>query len=184
MAVRLLHRSFRSTVHLRTAIILLACLGAAAGCGSTPDPTAPGEGSTGDGEQGDEEEVPSLQSSDILQREPVANRVEVRHILIGWSDLGPAYGGNIDPRAGSRTRDEAETLTKGLYQRIQDGESFEALMAEHSEDTGSARTGVPIEVTPDAGLVLDFKRLSLRLEVGEIGIVLSRYGWHIIKRTS
>lgn len=157
--------------------------GALIGCGSTPDPASPDD--SVEGEDGaDEEEVPSLQSSDILQREPVANRVKVRHILIGWSDLGQAYGGNIDPRAKDRSREEAETLTRSLFQRVQDGESFEDLMVEHSEDTGSARTGVPIEVTPDAGLVLDFKRLSLRLEVGEIGIVLSRYGWHIIKRTS
>lgn len=123
-----------------------------------------------------------MQSSDILAREPVANRVTVRHILIGWRELGSAYGGQQDPRAQARSQEEAETLVKELYDRIKAGESFEALMTEHSEDESSARTKLPIEVSPDAPLVLEFKRLSLRLNVGEVGIALTPFGWHIIQR--
>ena len=117
-----------------------------------------------------------------MAREPVANRVQVQHILIGWSELTDAYRGGIDPRARSRSRQQADELTLELYQRVQAGEPFETLMAEYSEDRASAVSGQSIEVTPDAGLVLDFRRLSLRLAVGEVGIVQSPYGWHIIKR--
>ena len=166
--------------HMAGFIAALLAICSAAGCGaqqadapSEPDP----------GEQADQS-APGLQSNDIMEREPLANRVEVRHILISWRDLASSYGGNIDSRAKNRSSEDAEALVKSLYDRIQAGESFEALMAEHSEDRGSAQSGTPIEVSPDAPLVLDFKRLSLRLRVGESGIVRTQFGWHIIIRVS
>ena len=163
-----------------SAALAIAALAIIAGCGSkqAPEPFDPAD------QEASEESAPALQSSDILEREPLANKVEVRHILIGWSDLKSAYRGTMDPRAESRSREDADAFTKALYDRIKAGESFEDLMEEHSEDRGSAQSRVPIEVTPDAQLVLDFRRLSLRLQVGEVGIVLSSYGWHIIKRIS
>ena len=38
--------------------------------------------------------------------------------------------------------------------------------------------------TPEAGLVEPFKALALRLNVGEAGLVMTQYGWHIIVRVS
>ena len=130
------------------------------------------------------EQTSSVQSTDIMKREPVANRARVRHILIGWADLASSYNGRIDPRAKARSQSEAEELVKELYTRLEKGEPFEALMSEYSEDQSSASSGLPIDVAPDAPLVLDFRRLSLRLEVGEIGIVETSFGLHIIKRVS
>ena len=52
----------------------------------------------------------------------------------------------------------------------------------HSEDPGSATTGESYDVSPDAQLVIEFRQLGLRLEVGEVGVVESDYGLHIIKR--
>ena len=69
-----------------------------------------------------------------------------------------------------------------LLERARADEAFEPLMAEFSEDPGSAASGESYSVTPDAELVFEFKRMSLRLNVGESGLVLSQYGWHIIKR--
>jgi parvulin-like peptidyl-prolyl isomerase len=37
-------------------------------------------------------------------------------------------------------------------------------------------------VRPDAQLVIEFRQLALRLRVGEIGVVESDFGFHIIKR--
>jgi hypothetical protein len=37
-------------------------------------------------------------------------------------------------------------------------------------------------VTPDASLVIEFKQLGLRLQLGEVGVVESDYGFHIMKR--
>lgn len=125
------------------------------------------------------EERPAIQSNAILARDARTNRAQVKHILIGWKD---PERGDQDPRAAARTRAEADQLAQSLLGRIRAGEPIEPLMAEFSEDPGSAVTGEAYEATPDAGLVFPFKRLSLRLDVGEAGLVLSEFGWHVIKR--
>ena len=53
---------------------------------------------------------------------------------------------------------------------------------ELSEDPGSAKSGESYEATPTAGLVPPFKNLSLRLNKGEVGVVKTQFGVHIIKR--
>ena len=124
-----------------------------------------------------------LESNDILAREADANETKVKHILIGWKDLRDSYPGDMDPRAAKRSRRDAEQLVEQIYERAVNGEPFEALMLEYSEDGGS-KGGDAIDVTPAATLVLEFKQLGLRLRVGEIGKVRSSYGWHIMKRVS
>ncbi|HEX5059546.1 MAG TPA: peptidylprolyl isomerase [Kofleriaceae bacterium] len=117
-------------------------------------------------------------SGDILAREPVANNAEVKHILISWKDLDSA----TDQRAKKRTKEEAEALVKSLLGQIKAGTEFETLMKEYSEDPGSASTGRGYPVSPDAQLVIEFKQLGLRLNVGEVGVVQSDFGFHIMKR--
>lgn len=117
-------------------------------------------------------------SADILAREPVANQAKVKHILIGWKDLESAQ----DPRAQKRTKQEAEALVRSLMKQIAAGADFDMLMKQHSEDPGSASSGRAYDVAPDAQLVIEFKQLGLRLDVGEVGVVQSDYGFHIMKR--
>ncbi len=121
-------------------------------------------------------------SADIMAREPLANTAQVKHILIGWKELAEQYGGRIDPRAAKRTKTEAETQVKMLLGQLKSGTDFDTVMKANSEDTGSAATARPFTVTPDAQLVIEFRQLSLRLKVGEIGVCESDYGFHIIKR--
>lgn len=122
-------------------------------------------------------------SAKILEREPVANRAEVKHILIGWSDLADSYGGRLDARAAKRDKAAAEAEVKSLLGQLHAGADFDTLMKSHSEDLGSASTARPFTVTPDAQLVIEFRQLSLRLEVEEMGVCQSDFGFHIIKRT-
>jgi peptidyl-prolyl cis-trans isomerase D len=117
-------------------------------------------------------------SGDILAREPVANNAEVKHILISWKDIDSAS----DERAKKRTKAEAEALVKSLVTQIKAGADFDMLMKQHSEDPGSASSARSYPVSPDAQLVIEFKQLSLRLNVGEVGVVQSDFGFHIIKR--
>ncbi|HSD88433.1 MAG TPA: peptidylprolyl isomerase [Kofleriaceae bacterium] len=117
-------------------------------------------------------------SGDILAREPVANNAKVKHILIGWKDLDQAH----DDRAKKRTKPEAEALVRSLMTQIKAGADFDLLMKQHSEDPGSAATGRSYDVSPDAQLVIEFKQLGLRLNVNEVGVVQSDFGFHIIKR--
>jgi parvulin-like peptidyl-prolyl isomerase len=56
------------------------------------------------------------------------------------------------------------------------------LMKQHSEDPGSASSARAYAVSPDAQLVIEFKQLGLRLNVNEVGVVQSDFGFHIMKR--
>ncbi len=130
----------------------------------------------------DEEKVHPLQSNDIMQREARTERAQVRHILIGWKDLQSDYPSDMDPRALERSRWDAEKLVKELYDRAVAGEDFESLMEQYSEDGGSAKSGISYEVYPGSSHVFEFRRIGIRLEVGEVGKVLTTFGWHIMKR--
>jgi hypothetical protein len=121
-------------------------------------------------------------STDILQREPRANYTRVKHILIGWRDLEDAYGGRIDPRAAERSKRDAEDEVRRLRKQLDAGADFDTLMKAHSEDRGSAADARTYDVRPDAQLVIEFRQLGLRLEVGELGVVESSYGFHLMKR--
>jgi hypothetical protein len=163
-----------------TSLAVAATILAAVGCGTAK----PGgmSGPTLSGRMNEPPPPPSLQSNDILARDYRTNKAQVKHILIGWNDLAESYDGGIDPRAAERSPRDAETTVKEILGRLRAGADFVAMMAEYSEDRGSAESGESYEVVPGNQLVLDFRRLSLRLDVGELGVVQTLFGWHIIKR--
>jgi hypothetical protein len=159
---------------MRTSVLCLLL----AACGTS---TAGMSGPTISGRIDDRsEQAPAIQSNDILRRERVAPKAQVQHVLIGWRELAKNY--ELHPRAQARSREEADALAVATLARARAGEDMAGLMNELSEDRGSSMNGNPYEVTADAKLVFEFKRLSLRLNVGEIGLVQSIYGWHIVKR--
>ena len=119
----------------------------------------------------------SLDSVEILKREPQTASAKVKHILLGWN----AVHGS-DERGTKRDRATLEKLVKDTVAKLVKGDKIEPLMSELSEDPGSAKDGKSYDVTPDAGLVAPFKNLSLRLKVGEVGVVKSQFGIHIIQR--
>lgn len=124
----------------------------------------------------------SIQSDDILARQPVTDHAEVKHILISWKELAAAYGGHQDPRGAARTKAQADELALDLLKQVRAGADIVALMKQYSEDPGSAQGGTSYTATPDAHLVPPFKNLALRLKVGEAGLVQTVFGWHIIER--
>jgi parvulin-like peptidyl-prolyl isomerase len=119
----------------------------------------------------------SLDSVEILKREPQTAKAKVKHILLGWTEAH-----TDDPRGTNRDRATLEKLVKGTVAKLVKGDKIEPLMAELSEDANNAKAGESYDVTPDAGLVDPFKNLSLRLKVGEVGVVKTQFGIHIIKR--
>ena len=118
-----------------------------------------------------------LESADILKREQVTAKAKVKHILLGWKEVHAE-----DPRGKGRDRATLEKIVKATLANLKKGTHIEPLMADLSEDPGSAATGEGYDVTPDAGLVEPFKKLSLRLKVGEFGVVKTDFGLHIIQR--
>jgi parvulin-like peptidyl-prolyl isomerase len=120
----------------------------------------------------------ALESAEILARQPVTEKGKVKHILLGYTELN---GG--DDRGKKRTRAELEALVAKTVAALKKGSKIEPLMKELSEDPGSAAAGTSYDVSPDAGLVAPFKNLSLRLNVGQVGVVKTQFGFHIIQRT-
>lgn len=123
-----------------------------------------------------------LASSDILARKPKATDVRVQHVLIGWKDVPAAKQRPLDPRAAERTKAQADEIAKTVLDKIKAGEDMAALMKEYSEDPGSKDSAKIYDVNPKAKLVDSFKKLSLRLDIDEAGMVISPFGWHVIKR--
>jgi parvulin-like peptidyl-prolyl isomerase len=119
-----------------------------------------------------------LESLAILKRQPATKDAKVKHILVGWAEVNAG-----DPRGKKRTRAELEKLIPEILDRARKGEPFESLMIAFSEDDPNAvKSGDAYPVSPDAQLVQPFIDLSLRLKVGELGVVRSEFGMHIIKR--
>jgi parvulin-like peptidyl-prolyl isomerase len=119
-----------------------------------------------------------LESADILARPANTGDIEVLHVLVGWKELAAA----ADPRAKARTKADADKLAKEILAKVRAGGDMAKIMKEFSEDPGSKDSARAYEVSPDAPLVLPFKKLSLRLKDNEAGLVKTEFGWHIIKR--
>jgi parvulin-like peptidyl-prolyl isomerase len=118
-----------------------------------------------------------LESTDIMNRAPVTQHAKVKHILLGWTEVHAE-----DDRGKHRDRRSLEKIVKTTVAKLKKGAKIEPLMKTLSEDPGSAKSGESYDVTPDAGLVAPFLRLSLRLNVNEVGVVKTEYGIHIIQR--
>jgi hypothetical protein len=161
-------------------LALVLAFSTAAACGSG----TPGGGPSMNNKMGGGELVyhSPVVSWDILDREPVANEVKVRHILIGWKDLEAAYGGRMAEAAAKRSRKDAETEIEGILGQLASGADFISVMKEKSEDTASSAMDTPITVTPEPPLAIEFRQLALRLEPGEIGVCQTEFGFHIIRR--
>lgn len=125
-----------------------------------------------------------IDSKAILERTDIANEVLVKHVLFGWKDLIENYNGHLDPRAANRTQAEAARLAESVAAQLRaDPSKIDALAKEHSEDPGSLR-GEPYKVTQDGAFVPEFSQLALRLAMGEVGIVTTTFGYHVMIRVA
>jgi hypothetical protein len=122
-------------------------------------------------------------SADILARDPLANETEVKHILIGWKDVG-RDGHPEDKRALARSKGDAEAVVSDLMHKLKANPAeFDTLMRANSEDPGSAAGARSYAVKhDDMNFDSDFRMLAIRLNVDEIGVCESQFGFHIIKR--
>ena len=117
------------------------------------------------------------------------DRVTVQHILIGFT-------GSIPGKQITRSRGEAQQLAEEVLKRAQDGEAFDALVRENTDDSAPgiykmANRGVPPDPTQKRfardSMVAAFGDVGFPLDVGQIGMAAydprkSPFGWHIIKR--
>ncbi|MDC1142070.1 peptidylprolyl isomerase [Planctomycetota bacterium] len=110
-----------------------------------------------------------------LPEQPVEN-IEVQHVLIGVKAGLPA---------ATRDEKEARAFALEIYKRAQDGEDFDSLVKEYTDDS---HPGIyPMDQSSRKGMVPAFGDVGWRLKVGEIGMsdydpATSKFGFHIIKR--
>ncbi len=63
------------------------------------------------------------------------------------------------------------------------GANFAALARKYSTDTGSAKKGGDLGYFAHGAMVAPFDKAAFSMKVGQIKLVQSQYGWHIIKVT-
>jgi hypothetical protein len=115
------------------------------------------------------------------------DHIKVQHILI-------SFKGKLPGRDIMRSMEEAKELAYQVLERARNGEDFDALVKEFTNDQAPGIYGMSNHgVQPAQGeyprgrMVAAFGDVGFPLEVGEIGIAdfntsTSPYGWHIIKR--
>ena len=96
-----------------------------------------------------------------------------KHILIPFQD--PETGAPLDEA-------EQKKVAEEVLKKVKDGGDFDALMKEYSKDPGLETSPNGYTFGPDQ-MVKEFENAAKALEVGKVSdLVLSSYGYHIIKR--
>ena len=81
-----------------------------------------------------------------------------------------------------RTEDDTELELNNIRQRVIDGESFESLAKEFSEDPGSALQGGDLGWLGLGVLAEEFEATMLQMEIGEISPVFqTEFGFHFLE---
>lgn len=111
----------------------------------------------------------------VLKEELLKSYRRAKHILIM----------TIDPDTHEALTEEeaadAKLLADDIYARVQAGEDFDTLMNTYSEDTG-LETNPDGYVFTDNQMVKEFQDGVDGLEIGEMCMVKTDFGYHIIKR--
>lgn len=82
----------------------------------------------------------------------------------------------------ARSDDEAQALAESLRARIEAGESFAELAAEHSDDTETAAAGGDLGWVERGSFVRELENALYALEVDEVSApVRTGFGWHLIR---
>jgi len=109
---------------------------------------------------------------EVTDKVPAQGSIEAAHLYLQMPDSATA--------ADSAAK-EKEAME--VYQRIKDGESFEALVKGYSDDKGSASRGGILPAFNVNRMVPEFiQAISTMSDSGQVSKpVLTSYGWHIIK---
>lgn len=104
----------------------------------------------------------------------VDDKIKVGHILIGWK-------GSLPGKPVERSKPEALKLASEVaHEARKQGSDFVALMWKNSQDPGP---GV-YDVTPEMRkrFVPEFTAMATSLGEGQVDVVESRFGYHVMKR--
>jgi parvulin-like peptidyl-prolyl isomerase len=117
-------------------------------------------------------EITDLQKSQLLEGKlqpilaanvpKVALKVRASHILLPASKLA---------------------LAKQLLKEVQHGANFAALAKKYSIDPGSKTKGGDLGYFPKSQMVAPFANAAFSMKIGDVRLVKTQFGWHIIKVT-
>ncbi|RDH84403.1 MAG: hypothetical protein DIZ80_02685 [endosymbiont of Galathealinum brachiosum] len=96
---------------------------------------------------------------------------KARHILVALAE-----------DADAETKKQKKAIIDDLLNRVNKGESFEALAKENSEDPGSAPNGGELGWVSKGMMVAEFETALFKLKKGQVSeVVKSNFGYHIIR---
>lgn len=102
--------------------------------------------------------------------------VKASHILLAYS------GAERAAESVTRTKEEAEALANSLLSEIKkDSNKFEDLARENSDDPGSSTRGGSYDNIGEGQMVTEFNDYIFSKPVGEVDVVETAFGYHIIK---
>lgn len=106
----------------------------------------------------------------VLDKRPSNGKVSVAHILV-----------STDPQINKDG--DAETKIQEIYDRIENGDPFDVLAKNFSDDTRSARQGGDLPSFGVGRMVPEFEEVAFSLkEEGQVSEPFqTQYGWHIVK---
>lgn len=112
-----------------------------------------------------------IQLSDVRgDSNRLVKQTQSRHILIAPSEI--------------RTEDQARRLAETVYQRIADGEEFNVLARQFSDDTTTVVAGGDLGWVSDGGMPPEFEQ---RIRDVEVGVLIepfrTSFGWHVAEVT-
>ena len=88
----------------------------------------------------------------------------------------------VSPKPGKKQKDDVRALMFQLRDRIQNGESFESLARQYSEDPGSASRGGQLPFYKRGDLAPEFEATAMTLKEGELSMPIeTQFGYHLIE---
>lgn len=124
-------------------------------------------------------EGPSMKIAKLVDTKVSADSARVRHILIGYQGVS---------QTSTRTKEQAKAFADSLVQVIKSGKAkFADLVEAHSEDPGKAgeegkgKGGDYGWMNAQSGFVEPYKNAGLDNNKGDILVVESQFGYHIIE---
>lgn len=121
------------------------------------------------------EEAGSYAIAKISDIATVPDSVKARHILLSFQGAG--NGRSESTRAPQAAKNLADSILKVVSE---DSTKFGALAKEYSDDPGSGAKGGALGWFSQGQMVESFNRYCFYNETGDIGLVFSQFGFHII----
>lgn len=117
--------------------------------------------------------------SKITERRALPDSVRARHILLSYA------GANNGQSQSQRPPAEAQKLSDSLLTLVKgDTSLFSDLAIQYSDDPGSGSKGGDLGWFNERTMVKPFSDFSFENKIGDIGIVYSQFGIHLIEITN